>query len=752
MTKESQIFLNYRLKTVNVNNCKKIKLLIFCIDIFDTFIFINVPIDILNYQRYEPMKTKRILLVLAGLALISVSGNGQNSTPRTLLPGNIIDNLIGEASGERAMNHIIEMAGYIHDRPDSEYSGYFFETQYVLNKLQEYGLEGTVVNKYPGGTTWDGIKATLWEVSPGISKIADYGDLPAMLASGSTNTDVTADLVWVGEGRQEEIEKAGVEGKIAVTSGSIASVHSLAGAKGALGVISYNSPRPQEVPLAIPISGIGGRGSSASTGKFGFFLPPREGIILRDRLLRREKITVHAVVQAQNLEYDLEVPSCIIKGTDPGAGEVIFSAHLYEGFVKMGANDDLSGCAAILEIARMLNTMINEGRLERPKRTIRFIWAPEFSGTGPWVIENKELMKKTLCNINLDMVGLWLKPSQSFLCMHRTTYGNPHYINDVMENYYNFVGLGNREGLAVSGRGGFVKRIVAPTGSDDPFYFAIDDHYGASDHEVFNDWGVQVPGIMMITWPDLYYHTSQDIADKCDATQLKRVCFIGAAAAYTIASADESVAALIAGEVAGNASDRIGKQMERAIDELKNSKKEDFETLYKKTKGYIEASVINEKATLATSSELITNSATFDTYLLKLTASIDASGKAAVAGFDGYAELKAKALGLSGIAVQPTILETNAKIIVPKTTGRVLENSYRGNAQALTKLDPAVREKFPLKGRGLDTQELSRLCNGKNSALEIKKLLDTQLRQGETDLQDVINYIYLLKEAGLVTL
>ena len=57
-----------------------------------------------------------------------------------------------------------------------------------------------------------------------------------------------------------------------------------------------------------------------------------------------------------------------------------------------------------------------------------------------------------------------------------------------------------------------------------------------------------------------------------------------------------------------------------------------------------------------------------------------------------------------------------------------------------------------MKGRGLDTQELGRLCNGKNSALDIKKLLDTQLKTGESDLQDVVNYIYLLKAAGLVTI
>ena len=698
------------------------------------------------------MKKRTIALVFGTLFLFSAGIFAQNSLPRTLLPANITDEIIGEASGERAMNHIIEMAAYIHDRPASEYSGYFFETQYILDRMKEYGLEGAVVNKYAGGKTWDGVKATLWEVSPGKSKIADYSDLPAVLASGSTNANVTAELVWVGEGKQDDIDKAGVEGKIVVTSGSIAMVHSMAVAKGALGVISYDSPRPMQVPLAIPISGIGGRGGSQSTAKFGFFLPPREGILLRDRLMGREKITVHAVVEVQNLDYDMEVPSCIIKGTDPAAGEIVFSAHLFEGYVKMGANDDLSGCAAILEIARMLNTMINEGRIERPKRTIRFVWAPEFSGTGPWVVENKEIMKNTFCNINLDMVGLWLSKSQSFLCMHRTTYGNPHYINDVMENYYTFVGLGNRAGLAVSGRAGFVKRIVSMTGSDDPFYYSIDDHYGASDHEVFNDWGVQVPGIMMITWPDLYYHTSQDIADKCDPTQFKRVCFIGAAAAYTIASADDQLAVKIAGEVAGNASARIGKQLQRAMNEIDLAKKEDFEILYKKTKGYIEAATINEKATIATTSELAKNLPAFTLTVNKIIASADAAGKAAVATFDNYADLKAKSLGLTGIAFKQTEIESKAKSMIPKGTALITEKSYRGYSEILTKLDPKVRETYPVKGRGMDTQELGRLCNGKNSALDIKKLLDTQLRQGETDIQDVINYIYVLKEAGLVTL
>jgi hypothetical protein len=113
----------------------------------------------------------------------------------------------------------------------------------------------------------------------------------------------------------------------------------------------------------------------------------------------------------------------------------------------------------------------------------------------------------------MDMVGEYLSKNQAFFCLMRTTFGNPHYINDVMENYYRYVGEGNRERIQL--RGGFDKvpvRIVAPFGADEPFWYSIETHYGASDHEVFNDWGVGVP-IMMIAWPDRY-HTSGDTADR----------------------------------------------------------------------------------------------------------------------------------------------------------------------------------------------------------------------------------------------
>lgn len=694
------------------------------------------------------MKIKNVITCLFISAFICLQTNAQNSTYRSLLPERVMDEIIGEASGETAMSHIIEMGAYNHNRPASEYSGNFLETDYVISKLKEYGLEDIVVNRYPGGSYWDGISGELWEVSPGLTKLADYRDLTAMLASGSTNTDVEAELVWVGSGSEEEIVKTGVEGKIVLSSGSPRSVHTYAIKYGALGVVSFNSPRPLEVSLAIPITGIGGRSSTGENLTFGFFLPPREGYLLRDRLLRGEKIRVHATVESQTLDYQLEVPECAIRGTNPESGEIILTAHLFEGYVKQGANDNISGSAAILEVARMLKSMIDDGTIERPERTIRFLWIPEFSGTIPWVEEHMPLMSNTLCNINLDMVGLKMAESKSFLCLQRTTYGNAHYLNDVMENYYEFVGTTNRTALALSGRGGFMKRIVAPSGSDQPFYYAIDDHYGSSDHEVFNDPAVGVPGIMMITWPDLYYHTSQDRADKCDPTQMKRVCVITAASAYTIAGADNDMALKIGAEVIGNAAERIGTQLRRAIDLLYNSDMDNFYENYKKGYNFIKAAALNEKSTVNSILEIGIDDP--DEFMKRNSLDIDDISNPVYRSYDWYAGQLATGKGIKKPAYVLNKEENEASKMKPAITGKLAEAGY-GAGRGIMREAAGLRDKYPVEGR-IDINEILRLCDGMNNVFEIKILLDGQMKNGEASLSDVVNTVKILEEMGYINI
>ena len=671
----------------------------------------------------------------------------------TFLTESQMDEIIGEASGETAWNTIMETGGYNKDRQAEEYESTFYESAYILDRLQTYGLAGAQIDRFPGGQVWDGVKGELWEVRPHRQKIASYQDMTAMLASYSNDTDVEAELVWVGQGTKKEIEAAEVDGKIVVTEGSISSVHNEACLKGgALGVVAISQSRNPFDPLQIPWRGLRSwRSSSTEPPKFGFHLPFREGFYLKQRLVRGEKITVHAVVDSEMMPYDLQNVVCHIPGTDPKAGEIIFSAHLFEGYTKQGANDNKSGSAGILEVARLLHKLIGDGRLPRPKRTIRFLWGPEFSGTGPWVKANKKLMEKIFCNINMDMVGEWLSLNQAFFSLMRTSYGNPHYINDVMENYYRFVGEGNRERIHTrSFPYAYPKRIVSPSGADEPFYYSIDTHFGASDHEVFNDWGVQVPGIMMIAWPDQWYHTSGDRIDKSDPTQMKRVAVIGAAAAYTIATADEEMAIRIAGEIASNGSRRLGHQLVHGLETLNASDKDGFNDAYRMARVIVETAWENETATLASVMELAPKSSRLKAYIASMQEMINGIGTAHMKAIEAHMAETAQRLGSDPAHIVLTEAEKRADGIVPEPTSLVKAGGYRGYAEHIAKASGSDEDRSPFGGRrGFDTRELHLLIDGTRSVLDIKHAMDAQTSR-RTDIEQITDYFDLLKRAGLV--
>jgi hypothetical protein len=361
-------------------------------------------------------------------------------------------------------------------------------------------------------------------------------------------------------------------------------------------------------------------------------------------------------------------------------------------------------------------------------------------------------MEKTLCNINMDMVGEWLSKNKAFMCLMRTTYGNAHYINDVMENYYRFIGEGSRE--RIQNRSGVFKvphRIVAPTGADEPFYYSIETHYGASDHEVFNDWGVQVPGVMMIVWPDQWYHTSGDRVDKSDPTQMKRVAIIGAAAAFTIANADDNMAIKIAGETTSNGTRRLGHQFVVGLDYLNKATAKTLLGSYKSARIQVEAAVANEKATLESILELAENKREVGGYLAKMKRTIDAVGKAHMDALKSHMEATAKKLGVKPVKIPLTALEKKAAKIVPRTTAKVKMDGYREYRKFITKVPKEERDKFPYGGRRdiASTNELQLLIDGKRSALDIKKMLDGQYTR-KSKLQSIINYLEILKLAGLI--
>jgi hypothetical protein len=711
--------------------------------------------------------SKRLMIVFAGTLILAAAISAQY-TPWlywTFLPKDQVAEIVGEASGETAWNTVAEINAFNRERFDEEYAGNFLETQVIVRKLKSYGLAGVEVVTYPGSQAWRAVKGELWETKPGRQKIASIHDMLPMLASGSAAGDVSGELVWVGRGTQKEVLDAKVEGKIVVTEGGLMSAYGAAVPQGALGVIAISMSRPYFDPLQMPWGGISTRGRDVPAGqpgqpaaqapapKFAFQLPVRDGDILKRRLLANEKITVRAQVESKMETADLENVLALIPGTDPAAGEVILSAHLFEGMQKQGANDNISGSACILEVARVLNTLIAEGRLPRPQRSIRFIWGPEFSGIGKWVQANQKIMEQTLCNINMDMVGEWLSKNQAFFCLMRTTYGNAHYINDVMENYYRYLGEGNRERIQNrGGAAGVPVRVVAPSGADEPFAYSIETHYGASDHEVFNDWGVGVPGIMMIAWPDKWYHTSGDVADKADPTQLKRAAVIGAAGSYTVAGAGAEAAVKIAGEVVSNATRRLGHQLVVSLEALNRATAESFGEEARFARDIFEAAVMNEKDTLVSILELAPGDSSLSGHLAKMAKAVDGVGAAGLAAIDVHRAALAQKLGVKPLPLVLTALEKKAGKIIPRPTAKVRQDGYREYQKYITAVPAAERAKYPVQGKDLaiaSPGELQLLINGRHSALDIRKMLDAQNERRST-LQAVLNQLEFLKLAGLV--
>lgn len=93
-------------------------------------------------------------------------------------------------------------------------------------------------------------------------------------------------------------------------------------------------------------------------------------------------------------------------------------------------------------------------------------------------------------------------------------------------------------------------------------------------------------------------------------------------------------------------------------------------------------------------------------------------------------------------------IEKKASEIVPFTTNELKASEF-GVESSLRELPEEIITKYPCKNIA-NTTELCALINDSNSALDMKKMLDTQYSR-ESDLESIINYLELLKLKGLVT-
>src|SRR5207247_1571332 len=214
--------------------------------------------------------------------------------------------------------------------------------------------------------------------------------------------------------------------------------------------------------------------------------------------------------------------------------EIAFSCHL--DHQRPGANDNASGCVTILEVARTLQKLIGEGKLERPARTIRFIFPPEIEGTLTLLNAKPEFAKRTKAVVHMDMVGGGAETKAVFH-VTRGPMSLPSFAHDVAWAFAEWV---NQESYQFAATGRADYPLVAPEGDKGPLRAEYSAYTMGSDHDVYQDSSFRIPAIYLNDWPDRYIHTNFDSAANIDPTKLKRAAFIGAASGYFLASRTDS--------------------------------------------------------------------------------------------------------------------------------------------------------------------------------------------------------------------
>src|SRR5580765_8445106 len=499
---------------------------------------------------------------------------GAQSSPRlpaeTLLDRTVLTALDEELSGVAAKDHVGRLT-QLHRVPASP--GFHEAIEYVMGRARAADLSDVHVETFPGdGTAWFGTLhgnrgwrvdgGSLDEVGPQPRRIVSYDDVRLAVADNSESADVTVDLVDVGRGAdRRDYDGKDVRGKLVLCDATPSACHRQAVEEhGAAGLVSYNSNQVsawwRDDQDLIRWGHLDARGRRNA---FAIMISVREARALQQRLARGEHITLHAVVRARNDDSQGYEPLvATVPGTDAAAGDIVFSCHL--DHEKPGANDNASGCAANLEIARTLRRLIDTRRIPPPARTIRFIWPSEMTGTIAYLSKYPEIAARIRAAVHLDMVGADPFITKSVLHVTRSPWSIATVTDDVEETFGRYVIDG---AMRAAGEGDMARAIRARGGSKDAFWADITPYESGSDHWIYQEGGFAIPSIYLRDHPDIYIHTTGDLPDNIEPTKIKRSAFIAAASGYYLATMPDHGAALLRLTYA-NAHERLAEDGRRA--------------------------------------------------------------------------------------------------------------------------------------------------------------------------------------------
>lgn len=420
--------------------------------------------------------------------------------------------------------------------------------------------------------------ATLDLVSPTRKRLANWQENPWHIiqwSAATSNKGIEAEIVIVDS--EEDIQKAAPEncpGKFALTRINPESRTRLFHDKGFIGVI-YDRP-VDGFPNAVRWTkfGWGSLGlNNAGTKLVGFALSETQGKALRKLLLKHPHLKVRACVDAKRYAGTHDVVSGIVQGAEIPEQEIWAIAHSSEP----GALDNASGVAACIEAARVINQLIKNGEIPRPRRTIRFLHAYECFGFF-YYLEHQKRKAPPLAGICVDTIGIKPDLCDSKLAWHETIPMSATFVNDVGEEI-----------------------VKAALGLDPAGYQYRRQGFQSTDDTLIGDPQYGFPCPWITSHPYRGYHSSADTLEMVHRKGLSTTTAAIAAYLYYVAHMDLSQLASTAQWDAERVANKIRalgqKRTRHEIEYFKN----EFETSAERMKLWLKEKELSifEKETLA---------------------------------------------------------------------------------------------------------------------------------------------------------
>ena len=436
--------------------------------------------------------------------------------------------------------------------------GYDATLDRVRDRLLAAGLKNidveTATTPSPG---WDHSVGTLALIRPNQSDLVVLSKEKERVAlainSISTDGKIDAPIVDVGRGQAADFEGKDVKGAVVLGDADLGGLFRQAVTqRGALGVIStsiarYIADDPDVLQWgSIPFD--------ANRKAFGFKASRRAAGTLREALkagpqrVRVEVVSSFANKPERTLVYE-------IPGRTLPAERIVLAAHLQEP----GANDNASGVATLMELARSLGMGVASGRIPPPARTITFLWLNEISGSRAWMARHQDLMPGVRYMLSMDMTGEDVSKTGGSFLVER--WPDPGAVWARPWDPHSEWGAGNVRANTLKGDliNDVHLAVCDLVGKKASWVVKTNPYEGGSDHTVFGSAGV--PSLLNWHFTDRYYHTNLDTPDKTSAAEMRNVGVATAASAWLLASTEEAMALQVADLVASAGKARVAIEL-----------------------------------------------------------------------------------------------------------------------------------------------------------------------------------------------